>query len=803
MPTLEDIWLEKHGAKAPASAAPSTAPQAAPKNGLEAIWLEKHGQAPAQSSTALEQQAVQQKRAGVSLGDVNTAYLGEYGKPAARGHLSPQQQYQHLISIGASPNEAHFLTSAAASESNLNPFARHDNNTGYGLYGHRLDRLESMRKFAGTEFPEWQQQNAFALNELRQRPEWKRVANAKDARDLAVAQMYYERPLGFTEENPTAGHNFAGRLTTLNRFAGLRGDQRIARGELAPEWGAGHAVMTGATLGAAPAMQAGFETGYAPLPFGQGFPAANRPAYQARVAELEQQRRLYNQENPLTGYGLEGIGSVAATAVPFTKAGQVLGRTIEAVAPAVPAVQPYVSPAMRFLSGEAGQAIPQVAPRMEGAAGVATRIGSAGAQGATQGIAQTGVEALSRAMGGSLGDEETPLLQQFGTSALLGGGLGAALSKVVSPRAGGALAPAWEQETRRLGQSAIEQFNIPVHPGQFAQGKAREFFEKTAPQTLLDEQNKRFSQEAAKFIGEEKLTPEAIAHAKQEFGTAMDTAVASIPNLRLTPTANRELTRLYNEADRTLRSKPARKAVQGLIMDITNDFASGAFNGKLYRSYTQTEGGEISRLLSETSNEIRQHYGKQLNKIMEDILKANDPVAFDQVKKLQSWYRDIKTLEPHATTSGIANPKAIASAVASEGSRSNLAKLAPIGEFLQATKPSGEAARLPGREKPENFIEWARQHWQPLAAGASFLAPSTPLVGGMLGVTAPFFQYAIPGLYAGTQAVKQITKQKLKSGAVRRRVFHETYGPEQRMATRPMVRGAVTLNPLYNQESEQ
>lgn len=800
MATLEDIWLEKHGQKAVIGATPSTK-EPVTKNGLENIWLEKHGQAPVQGSTNLEQQAVRDKKAGMPLGKVNSGYLGEYGKPLAQGSLSPQQQYQHLISIGASPNEAHFLTSAAASESNLNPSARHDNNTGYGLYGHRLDRLENMRKFAGSEFPTYEQQNAFALNELRQRPEGRRVANAKDARDLAVAQMYYERPLGFSEENPTAGHNFAGRLTTLNRFAGLRGENTIARGEVAPEWGPGRAVMTGATLGAAPALQAGYETGYAPLPFGRGFPESNRQAYQTRVAELEQQRRLFNQENPLTGYGLEGLGSVATTAIPFAKAGQFIGKGIETVAPVLPLIEPYVSPAMRFLSGEAGQAIPQVAPRMEGLSGTATRMGSAAAQGATQGIAQTGVEAASRALGGSLGDEETPLMQQFGTSALAGGGLGAALSKIVSPRAGGVFAPTWEEETRRLGQTALEQFDIPVHPGQFAQGEAKEFFDRTAPQSLLNAQNKRFSEEAAKIIGEQKLTPEAIVNAKKEFGKAMDIWQASIAPLTPRKSVTAQFNKLSSDALK-IRDRSTQKIVLGIISDIQKDLATSKMDGVVFRNYTQT-GGTIDKDLSSASNEIKQYWGTQLRNTMNDLMKENDPVNYQLLKKLQSWYRDISTLEPHAKTSGIANPQAIAKAVASEGSTTRLAQLAPVGEFLQKTKPTGEAVNLPGRSEPKNIIDWAKQHWQPLAAGASFVAPSTPVIGELLGAGGPLFQYGVPAMYLASQTRKLLPAQILKSKVRRQQIFRENVGPERRQLTRPLIRGDVTLNPLYNQESEK
>ena len=804
MSALDDYWAEHHegnAPKAPSAKAPA-APAPAPVSDLDAYWAEKHeGQAP---STAIERQAQQAKAKGEPLGNVNISYLGEYGRPKAAGHLSPAQQYQHLLSLGASPNEAHLLTAAAASESELNPLAHHDQNTGYGLYGHRLDRLDAMRKFAGEEFPSWQKQNAFALQELRSRPEYSLVQGAKNARDLAIAQMHFERPKGYSEQNPTAGHNFAGRLTTLNQFAGLRGEDRIPRGELTPEWGVGHSLATGATLGFAPQIQAAYEAGY--NPFVGGKYAMNQERYQQRLAELQEQRRLYNLENPLAGYGAEGLGSVATTAIPIARAGQVLGQAAERVAPMVaPAVAPFVPQALRFLGGEAGQAIPQVAGQMPGIAGTATRLASAGAQGALQGVTQTGLEAGSRALGGSLGDTETPLSEQFGTSALLGGTLGPALSKLVSPKAGGALAPEWEAGPRQVGQRALEEFNIPVHPGQFAKGEAQEFFRETAPQSLLNEQNKRFSEEVAKIIGAKDLTPVEVEKAAKDVGDQMSIVAGGVRPLRQTPAAARQLYDIYTDS-LTLRDDNIRKIVQGIIHDVGNDLATGQLNGKVFQKYTQ-KGGIIDRQLSAASNSIKKYYGGELRNMMFDLLAANDPTAAAKWSKLRSVYRDIINVDPHTTTSGIVDPRAIANAVGKKGSTSRLKDLAPVGEFLQGTEPSGAASaisRRGGDFSPAEIWRTIKQNWRPLTFGGSAASVFAPGISDIAAAGGPLFQYALPTALAGaatTFAARDFaTKQALKSPAVRKQVFAETFGKEKRRAARNVIRGAVSLNPLAGEE---
>jgi hypothetical protein len=136
----------------------------------------------------------------------------------AGGHPRAQDLYQTLIAKGAHPKEAALLTAEAGAESNYNPNQIHDNGTGYGLWGHRNERWNAMAQYAGSKYPSMEKQAEFALQELRNRPEGKQVLAAQTPEELARAGMFFERPRGFTPQNPEGGHNWSGRLANVQRL---------------------------------------------------------------------------------------------------------------------------------------------------------------------------------------------------------------------------------------------------------------------------------------------------------------------------------------------------------------------------------------------------------------------------------------------------------------------------------------------------------------------------------------------------------------------------------------------------------
>ena len=192
---------------------------------------------------------------------------------------------------------------------------------------------------------------------------------------------------------------------------------------------------------------------------------------------------------------------------------------------------------------------------------------------------------------------------------------------------------------------------------------------------------------------------------------------------------------------------------------------------------------------------------------MFDLLAANDPTAAAKWSKLRSVYRDIINVDPHTTTSGIVDPRAIANAVGKKGSTSRLKDLAPVGEFLQGTEPSGAASaisRRGGDFSPAEIWRTIKQNWRPLTFGGSAASVFAPGISDIAAAGGPLFQYALPTALAGaatTFAARDFaTKQALKSPAVRKQVFAETFGKEKRRAARNVIRGAVSLNPLAGEE---
>ena len=151
---------------------------------------------------------------------------GDSDTTANTGRVAPKDLYSHLISQGADPRTALVLTSSAASESGFDPTAKHDFDQngvpqGYGLFGHQGDRLSAMRQQTGTDTPNWKQQASFALNEMQNPRYQKMIAAAQSPEDLTKVQMHFERPKGYTPDNPEGGHNYSGRVADTNALMPL------------------------------------------------------------------------------------------------------------------------------------------------------------------------------------------------------------------------------------------------------------------------------------------------------------------------------------------------------------------------------------------------------------------------------------------------------------------------------------------------------------------------------------------------------------------------------------------------------
>ncbi len=146
-----------------------------------------------------------------------------------RGFNSPPQAAKTAVdfftSRGWSPAQAQGIVGNLIHESGLNPGAVHDNNTGLGIAGHRLERLDAMKAFAaerGKPVTDYQTQLEFIDQELRT-SEGKAGAAVRAAttpEQAAAAFIHFERPLGYDPNDTSKAHGFSNRVAQATRLAG-------------------------------------------------------------------------------------------------------------------------------------------------------------------------------------------------------------------------------------------------------------------------------------------------------------------------------------------------------------------------------------------------------------------------------------------------------------------------------------------------------------------------------------------------------------------------------------------------------
>jgi hypothetical protein len=133
-----------------------------------------------------------------------------------------------FVSRGYSREQAAGIVGNLIQESGLNPNTVHDSGTGLGIAGHRLERLDALKAYAaskGKPANDFQTQLEFIDQELNT-TEGKTGAAlraAKTPEAAAAAFINYERPQGWTPENPQGGHGFANRVANAQAVAGAAG----------------------------------------------------------------------------------------------------------------------------------------------------------------------------------------------------------------------------------------------------------------------------------------------------------------------------------------------------------------------------------------------------------------------------------------------------------------------------------------------------------------------------------------------------------------------------------------------------
>lgn len=130
----------------------------------------------------------------------------------AFNYMTPKVDGSAIVSAAIAGN--------AMKESGMNARAVHDNNTGYGLFGHRLDRRDALLIAVDrSSLPEWQAQLDFTITDLKldYPGTYERMQNARTAGEAAIIFMTeYERP-NMKYADPEGRAGFANSLVSVTR----------------------------------------------------------------------------------------------------------------------------------------------------------------------------------------------------------------------------------------------------------------------------------------------------------------------------------------------------------------------------------------------------------------------------------------------------------------------------------------------------------------------------------------------------------------------------------------------------------
>ncbi|KQP93771.1 hypothetical protein ASF60_13975 [Methylobacterium sp. Leaf113] len=119
------------------------------------------------------------------------------------------------------PVQAAAIVGHGMAESNLDPGIEGDSGAAFGVFQHNDRKPALLRYLAerGLKPNDFQGQLEFAQHELETSESYaaSQLRSATSIEAATAAFMHFERPSGYSRANPTAGHNWAGRLANAKR----------------------------------------------------------------------------------------------------------------------------------------------------------------------------------------------------------------------------------------------------------------------------------------------------------------------------------------------------------------------------------------------------------------------------------------------------------------------------------------------------------------------------------------------------------------------------------------------------------
>lgn len=246
----------------------------------------------------------QQPQTIAGLAPVATGSTGAPARAAAPAAMSPwstghndlvKSDVTYLTSKGLTPVQAAGIVGHGFAESGNNPTgAAGDSGRSNGYFQWDPQRFANMKAFAQSQGRDWRDRTTqldFALVEAKADPRvWGALSSAKTPEEATTAWMHFERPQGYTPDNPTAGMHYDKRLAAARRSLDLAGGTataEVTRGynpgpRQDPQAPTSQFAQSAPLPPTRPIVQAGPDAPVAPVP--QGVNPADVPAPNATEA---------------------------------------------------------------------------------------------------------------------------------------------------------------------------------------------------------------------------------------------------------------------------------------------------------------------------------------------------------------------------------------------------------------------------------------------------------------------------------------------------------------------------------------
>ena len=304
-----------------------------------------------------------------------------------------------------------------------------------------------------------------------------------------------------------------------------------------------------------------------------------------------------------------------------------------------------------------------------------------------------------------------------GTSALIGGGLGAlapalgagvnALGRVAT---GGAMAP----EDATLAALARDKYGIPLTNDQLSGDTGMSFLRSASDRLPFsgagsDIANTQagFNQAVSNTIGENapKLTPQIMNSAKSRIGSMFD-SVAANTSIKADPQFDNDLLKVVSDAQDSGMTADELRPINKIFDSILDavDPNTRTIDGSAYQTLTRSNT-PFGRALSNPNSNISGVAGEIKDALDDALGRSASPADLQAFQDAKSQWRNLRTIEGNvAQNGGDVSPARLASDLNNSrfskntlayGGGGDLGELAVIGQkFMKPPQSSGTAERL-------------------------------------------------------------------------------------------------------------